>query len=246
MAIKEWLLRAFQAVVCPQTCVLCEASVANADFSPLCGECLRSLKPFRGPVCQQCGVPVPGSILESYCLCSLCREQDHQFRRAKSWGPYEGGLRRTIHAFKFQGCSRLAGPLGSLLEQCQNRSPDPVDCIVPVPLHPRKRRQRGFDQTMLLARVLSERTLLPIVRCVRRVRYSVPQFGLGYSERRRNVRGAFKLRRPEQIAGRRVLLIDDVMTTGATVEEVSRVLRIEACPREVVVATVARVSRLLE
>jgi len=159
---------------------------------------------------------------------------------------YEGRLRRVIQAFKFEGYSRLAGPLSDLLRKCLSEHFIDSEAIVPVPLHPKRRKQRGFDQTLLLARSLSAKTGIPLHQCVRRNRNTVPQFGLNHEHRRLNIKGAFELARGDELEGKRLLILDDVMTTGATVEEMCRVLQTEAAPEDVNVLTVARVSRNFE
>jgi ComF family protein len=240
------LKAAIGAFLFPQACVLCDHWVVNSRFSPLCSDCLGSLRPIRGPVCDNCGVPIPGNLLDLYAVCSSCREQGFSFSKARSWGPYEAGLRKLIQAFKFGGRPRLVAPISELLRCCQSEHFPDSDLIVPVPLHPKKKRERGFDQTLLLAKYLSARGRIPLLRCVNRKKYTRPQFGLNHADRRRNLRGAFGLSNRHQLDGKRILLVDDVMTTGATVEEVSRVLYRDARPFDVEVITVARAVRRLE
>jgi len=138
----------------------------------------------------------------------------------------------------------LAGPLSDLLRQCLSEHFIESEGIVPVPLHPKKRKERGFDQTLLLARSLSGKTGIPLHRCVRRNRNTVPQFGLDHERRRLNIKGAFELTSGHRLEGKRLLIVDDVMTTGATVEEMCRVLQTEAAPEDVNVLTIARVSKI--
>jgi predicted amidophosphoribosyltransferase len=106
-------------VVCPQACVLCKSWVANPDLSPLCAGCLAEIHPLLTSLCDKCGVPVPGDLTDSFVLCSNCREGRFHFTRARSWGLYEGSLRRIIQAFKFDGFMRLAAPLSDFLRQSQ-------------------------------------------------------------------------------------------------------------------------------
>jgi len=244
VTVADYLKLAIEAFVCPQACVLCDRWVANSDFSPLCSFCLDGIRPLRGPFCHKCGVPVPGNLLESHALCSSCREGSFRFSEARSWGLYEGELRRVIQAFKFDGHLRLVAPLADFLRQCQSEHFSNPDCIVPVPLHPKRRRQRGFDQTLLLAKSLSAKANIPLLRCIRRARNTVPQFGLNHEDRRRNIKGAFELTKGQGLEGKSILIVDDVMTTGATVEEMCRVLQTKAKPDDVRVLTVARVSKL--
>jgi ComF family protein len=190
-------------------------------------------------------VPIPGNLLELHAVCARCRNGGFRFHEARSWGLYEGDLRRVIQAFKFEGQSRLAAPLSDFLRECQSGNFPEADWIIPVPLHPRKRRERGFDQTSLLAESLSKKAGIPLAPCIRRIRYTQPQFGLDHLSRRRNIRGAFELNQRWTLDNKRVLLVDDVMTTGATVEEICRVLQLEARTKEILVLTVARVAKLI-
>ncbi len=224
--------------------MVCDQWVVNSDFSPLCSVCLGAIRPLQEPFCRKCGVPVPGSLQEAQTLCSLCSQGNYRFSEARAWGLYEGELRRVIQAFKFEGYMGLAVPLSDFLRQCQLVHFPDSDWIIPVPLHPKRKRQRGFDQTLLLAGSLSVRARIPLVQCIRRTRNTAPQFGLNHWERSRNVRGAFRLTQKEGLEGARILIVDDVMTTGATVEEMSRLLQETVKPADVQVLTVARVSKL--
>lgn len=155
-------------------------------------------------------------------------------------------MREVIRKFKFEGFQRLALPLAGLLHECwlQSKLELQIDSILPVPLHPKRRRQRGFDQTLLLSRILSRRLKIPIYRGLRRIRNTNPQFGLDLHERHRNIRGAFALKDPIPIAGSTVLLIDDVLTTGTTVGEISHLLRRESEVNKIVILTLARAPLL--
>ena len=232
-----------EALFFPQTCVIFGSWVVRSDFSPLCGDCFLSLEPSPRRICYYCGVSLPGNLLELHATCSRCRSESVVFDFARCYGAYAGNLRSTILKFKFEGHQRLAYPLASLLETCYQNSALPAipDWIVPIPLHPRKRRERRFDQTLLMSRILSRRLGIPVCEGLCRIRATVPQSGLDLPQRRGNVRGAFGLSRTDRLWDRNILLIDDVMTTGTTVSEASRLLRKEAQVRTIVVLTVARV-----
>jgi ComF family protein len=162
---------------------------------------------------------------------------------ARSAGRYHHALRNLIHAFKYDGRRFLSGPLATLLRHQCTDVLSTVDAVVPVPLHHWRRLRRGFNQSDDLARELG----LPVWRVLRRVRLGVPQAGLPAAGRQTNVLGAFGLRRPSsarmtrRLSRATVVLIDDVMTTGATAHECSRVL-LEAGVRDVRVLTVARAA----
>jgi ComF family protein len=176
-------------------------------------------------------------------LCGTCRRRRPAFAYARAGARYGEVMREALHAFKFGGRRALAAPLAELLT-----APGPAwlpegapDLIVPVPLHPRRERERGFNQALLLARRIGRAWGRPVrADVLRRTAATPPQTELGLEARRANVRGAFALRRPEVVAGRHVLVIDDVFTTGATVGECARSLR-KAGAARVGVLTVARV-----
>jgi ComF family protein len=153
-------------------------------------------------------------------------------------GPYEGALRRAIHLLKYERMTPLTRPLGERLALAAAELTG-FDAIVPAPLHWRRRWDRGFNQADLLAREVSRRTGIPIDRRLLRTRSTPPQAGLSAAERRRNVQGAFAAAGKSAIRGKRLIIIDDVMTTGATLEACARVLK-RAGASQVAVLTLAR------
>jgi ComF family protein len=231
-----------QALLFPEACVLCDQWVVNADLSPLCYKCLNSLEPVRPPTCEICGIPVPGDVLGQFPMCSNCRAGDAGFDLARSWGLYEGDLRRVIREFKFRNRRRLAVPLAGLLGQSSQCFEQAFQFILPVPSHRDRIKSRGFDQIRVLAKLLSRETGVPIFDGLSRIRSTKPQFGLPLRERSRNVKGAFQLEKPGFLEDRRILILDDIITTGATVREISRVLRSRAGPRWIGVLSVARAA----
>jgi len=162
------------------------------------------------------------------------------FDAAYCYGSYEGLLREWIHLYKYGRIKTLAGPLGELLAAAVPRN-ESFDAIVPVPLHWLRQWKRGFNQSAVLARQLSRTVGAPVVSALRRTRSTLVQAGLSNTARRRNVAQAFGSR-GRSVAGKRILLIDDVMTTGSTAAACARALR-EAGAARVTVATVARVDR---
>jgi ComF family protein len=183
----------------------------------------------------------PAHLIEL--LCSACRKHLPGFDYARSAARYEDVMREALHAFKFRGRRGLAAPLGDLLvEATEGRLPAGVPAVlVPVPLHPRRERERGFNQASLLARRVGLAWGVPVGGDVLvRVVATPSQTELDAPARRANVRAAFRLRRPELIAGRHVLLVDDILTTGATLSECARCLR-EGGAATVGALTVARV-----
>lgn len=209
----------------------------------MCASCLAKVQPLDAEFfCVQCRAPfLSAAPLDEQGRCALCRLGVHGFDAAYSYGFYEGELRELIHLFKYGRIETLAGPLGRLLALALPRDRE-FDVIVPMPLHWRKRWQRGFNQSQLLAREIARRTGIPLSKALRRVRFTAAQAGLTNAKRRRNVSGAFRARKTGALPGGRVLLIDDVMTTGSTAASGARALKL-AGARQVTLLTVARADR---
>jgi ComF family protein len=212
--------------------------------APVCPECLDRLPPLRAAAqCAQCGVPFENDApLHAAGLCGFCRRGVTAFDWGRGFGVYEGRLRHLIHLLKYERLEPLARPLGRCLAPLLAEA-GPVDVIVPVPLDRRRERQRGFNQAALIAAELSRTAGVPLGRGVlRRVRATETQTGLTRRQRRLNVRGAFRVRRPEAVAGRTVVLVDDVITTGATAAACAAALKRAGAARVVVLA-LARARR---
>jgi ComF family protein len=173
--------------------------------------------------------------------CALCRGGLRGFDAAYCFGSYDGTLRALIHLYKYSRIRTLSEPLARLLAAALPLDQS-FDLVTPVPLHWRRQWQRGFNQSELLARAVAQHRGIPVVRALRRARPTETQAGLSNTARRRNVASAFRCGRGAIVAGRRVLLIDDVMTTGSTAAACARVLK-QAGAARVVLLTVARVDR---
>lgn len=227
------------AVVFPSFCPACARALDHPTRGPLCEPCWEALPRHRGPLCR-CGLPLPPALT----LCGRCRRGLQPFAAGASLGPYEGGLRTAIHELKYRGRRRVARRLADALLGDARASAllCQADVLVPVPLHPRRRRERGFNQAELLAFELGRRTGLPVAgNALVRRKDTAPQTGLSAARRRQNVAGAFSVRRRVRIAGRVVVLVDDVLTTGATALACARALQ-DAAAGEVRLLAVARVA----
>jgi ComF family protein len=177
--------------------------------------------------------------------CALCRAGLRGFDAAYCFGSYDGTLRELIHLYKYRGIETLSKPLADFLAAALPLD-QRFDVVTAVPLHWRKQWQRGFNQSELLAREVARRYATPVMRTLARVRFTQTQAGLSNTGRRSNVAAAFRARRTSRtLTGRRVLLIDDVMTTGSTAAACARTLK-QAGAASVVLATVARVDRRFE
>lgn len=211
---------------------------------------------MAGEFCRICGEALFSSafVESGDALCGLCQRGQPPFQRALAYGSYDGGLRDLIHLLKYQQVRPAAGVLGRMLaeviEKLEAGIPDGVIALVPVPLHARKQAQRGFNQAELIARIALKQLARPqrfqlCTGVLERRRETISQIGLTGHQRRENLRGAFAVPKPAQVAGRQVVLVDDVFTTGTTVSECARVLR-RAGAAGVWVATVARTLKIAE
>jgi ComF family protein len=235
-AWRPWVTAALDLVF-PPLCPVCDGILGAGRRDPLCGACWEGFGRIAPPWCRCCGAPLG---IEG--LCGACRGRRPRFAYARAAVLYGDLVREAIHAFKFGGRRGLANPLGDLLagvglSALPGAAPD---ALVPVPLHPRRARERGYDQALLLAGRLERAWGVPVVADVLlRAVPTRPQTDLDAAARRRNVRDAFAVRRAEPIAGRHIVLVDDVLTTGATAGECARTLY-RAGAAAVGVLTVAR------
>jgi ComF family protein len=212
----------------PAICPACEARSDDPAARPFCAGCWARLPLLDGPACGGCGRPHPGL---GAAPCAACQASPAPFAFAGAVAAYHGGLRRAIHALKYERRAAVAAPLSRLLaERGPSRLPAPprdwADAVVPVPLHPARLAERGFNQAELLAAACARRWALPLERrALRRVRATAPQAALDAPARHANLRDAFRVPRPDRVVGRRLLLVDDVLTTGATAAAATRALR---------------------
>jgi ComF family protein len=226
------------AVVFPSECPACGQLLVQLGRGPLCEPCWHSLPRHHAIACR-CGLPLAPGLAS----CPRCRRGHQVFAAGCSLGPYAGALRVAIHELKFSGRRRAAARLAELLLEspATRELVATSEVLVAVPLHPRRLRERGFNQAALLAHELARRVGRPSFAdaLVRRLD-TAPQAGLSASARRRNVRAAFAVRRKPSVAGKTVTLVDDVVTTGATALACGREL-LAAGAREVRLLSVARV-----
>lgn len=224
----------------PRGCDACGARDPD-DGGHLCWNCRAEVQFLRPPFCSLCGDPVAGRVDHAY-VCALCAERKVHFDEARSAARYEGPAALAIRALKYHGHLWVARDLAEWLEAAVRTHYDPaeIDGVAFVPMHPLKKRERGFNQAEVLAVELAGRLGKPLApRAVRRVRQTPTQTRLTVPQRAANVRDAFEPRGNLALQGRRILLVDDVMTTGATVNECSRALKAGGAAA-VRVVTVAR------
>jgi ComF family protein len=233
------LLRETLLLIYPPTCAGCARALISDK--PFCPDCFSTLDLISEPYCPLCGIPYSAEATTNH-LCSDCFESVHRFDRARAAGLYQGLLREVIHRFKYGGQTFLVWPLARMLIDPARELTrlHGIDRVVPVPLHYNRLRQRGFNQSSLLAKRLGSLLKISVdYSSLKRTRWTDPQIGLSRNQRAVNVKGAFSLKTPEKIKGKGVLLVDDVFTTGETVNQCVRMLK-DGGAREVVVLTVAR------
>lgn len=230
-------------LIYPPRCLLCGAGM---EAGALCEACIRGFTPIHGPFCDRCG----GLREAGQAICEGCEKgPEPTFAWSQAMGQYGGTLRHAIHRFKYDGKTALAHPLGVALARSlddpftpllTSTSGEPLtfDAVVPVPLHPSRLRQRGFNQAERLARVVArERNWTLDAQGVWRTRRTHSQVRMeGREGRHDNVRGAFACRPLQRYAGKSVLIIDDVLTTGSTMSEVARVVRDTGASRVCIIA----------
>ena len=224
----------------PPRCLLCRKSLSAAGETYFCSTCREEFSYISGPLCAQCGIPFVSQAGVDH-LCSRCISSAPLFDQARAVGEYDGSLRTAIHRFKYDSRSLLAEPLGHLLADRgrQLLKGAPYDVVLPVPLHPHRLRQRGFNQSLVLARQVGQQWGIAVeAEGLKRIRWTDSQTMLPVKERLHNVRGAFAYN-GRGVENKAVLLIDDVYTSGSTVDECARVMKRNGAKR-VDVLTVAR------
>jgi ComF family protein len=238
-AIGAWWRTALDLVF-PRHCAGCEGPVAEGQEGYVCSDCLAVVTWVTEPFCAKCGDPIDGVAAKSF-TCSLCVEADPPFDLARSAVRYRGPIKTLLHQFKYSEGTHLAEDLGRLLAACVETHYDPAvfDLMAFVPLYHRRERERSYNQARLLAEQLGRRYDRPVLRGIRRVRDTGTQTRLHMAGRVENVRGAFEVTEPGWVQGKTILLIDDVMTTGATLREAASALKAAGAWR-VLAATVAR------
>jgi ComF family protein len=231
------------ALLYPQPCAVCGGSVEARADGIVCAACWAQTRIFSedDTLCWKCGALALGSVAEERRREVRCRRcDDEYFTAARACGAYEGALRASVLALKHE--PNVSRRLAELLFETQSRAPlNNATLIIPLPLHPERERERGFNQAAVLGRALAHLTNLPLDEwsLTRSIHTEQHRAGMDVRARRETVAGAFKVERPRLVEDERILLIDDVFTTGATVSTCARALR-EAGATEVFVLTVAR------
>jgi len=249
------LLKSSILFLYPAQCRYCEENLDPSDGHYICGSCWQEVEFIKRPYCEMCGHPLDplAALPEKVFSCGKCSEMKEEigslsFRKARSVAVYDSVVGEAFRLMKYDGKTVMAKPLADLMIEAMRLffGMEDYDCIVPVPLHKRRKRERGYNQVELIGRRLSRATGIPMeTHALIKTANTPPQVGLSYQERLRNVRGHFDVPDPSGLAGKKILLIDDVFTTGTTVNESARVLLRKGKVKYVDVFTLLRVVRKL-
>ncbi len=235
--VKPFLLAALDYIY-PRACVCCYAPL-TFDDSFLCQNCHHDIVRIHPPICETCGSPVRDENLNRK-RCGNCPGGKIFFEQVRSELDYnDERVHRMIHAFKFEYFHSMAAGLSEFLFQAYQRyyENEPIDGMISVPLHKRRQRHREFNQSQLLTRHLADKTNIPqLCDVVIRNRWTRPQVHLKPEERSQNVRGAYTVIRPDAIKGKNLLIVDDIVTTGSTVNELSKELHENGAKRMLVLS----------
>lgn len=226
----------------PPLCLSCTEVLPFGNRQGFCSECLNAVTFIHGGSCPVCGVIFPDSPAGDH-LCVSCLGKRPWFMSARAAVVYDGVIHDAIHRFKYGRNVTTGAALARILADFYFKDVDfgIFDAIVPVPLHVKRLRQRGFNQSLILARALAEKHGLNVdFSLLKRRKLTLTQTGLDKKERERNIAGAFVVDSPQKIRDKNLILVDDVYTTGATVNECAGTL-VEAGARQVAVITLARV-----
>ena len=239
----SWL-DALSSLFFPSPCRICQGPL-TFHRSLICESCWEAIRLIEFPICPCCGTPFSWEESQTSAvqfLCGTCRLQEPPFEQARSVAYYEGTMREAIHLFKYGKRQDMGRHLGRLMVSCFPPEWDlsAIDLVLPIPLHLRRRWERGFNQSLILATALTDSLCLKLeARLLLRSRPTLPQSDLSLSEKFSNLKGAFSVRRPHKIEGQGILLVDDVYTSGATAQEASKTL-LKAGAERVFVYTLAR------
>jgi ComF family protein len=229
----------------PPQCHCCDKVLGEREKG-VCSDCLSKIHWIEPPFCSVCGDPFPSREIDNH-PCGACITKRKHFTIARALGYYEGSLQEAIHRWKYEERVSLNPIFGEWMAEGLDHywGSHPIDLLIPVPLHRQRLRERGFNQALLLVKELSRRTGIPFrKRLLQKKKPTMPQVNLSGAEREKEVRGSFHVIGREELEGKSILLVDDVYTTGATVNECSKVLLAGGATR-VDVFTLAHAVKLL-
>ncbi|KUG24388.1 competence protein f [hydrocarbon metagenome] len=236
------VLNDLSKVIFPPQCPGCSEILYPYTAQIFCSNCTDNIKFIKGGICTICGTTFPDSPAENH-LCGECLEKKPYFSYARAVFSYENIILNAIHRFKYKRNMSIGEIMSSLMADFSFPDIDFTDysLIIPVPLHIKRLRERGFNQSLILARAIGKKRQIPVnFSLLKRRKFTTTQTGSNRNERKQNIKGAFEVSDKNKIKGENVILIDDVYTTGATVNECAKTL-IEAGVRKISALTLARV-----
>ncbi len=215
---------AFVRLIYPEVCLLCSGSLEIQDCY-ICGPCIHKIETLKPPLCPKCAMQIP-PYLSKMSRCPSCQNMKTHFDRGYALFPYQNEIKKILHSVKFSKKSWHLKALDPFLNDLTMPPIFDYDFLVPVPLDPIRKRQREFNQSHLIARLIHQHdNSSPIRSVLKKVKRTEPQSALDRSRRLENLGNAFKLRRGSKVSGKKILLIDDIVTTGATVNECAKCLK---------------------
>ena len=233
-------------LIYPRWCKICDIRLSQGSIVCFCKSCWDEIKFINPPYCKKCGIPYPLAQNSDSFVCGNCINNKSYISKIRAIGIYDGVLRKAIHEFKYKGKSKLGFHLANLMIKKIKENQEiieflkDVSFIIPVPLHRSKLKEREYNQSEILANLISKEIDIPVENnIIKRIKVTRPQSELKEEERQKNVKGVFEVKRNEKIEGKILLLIDDIVTTGATVEECAKVL-IKSGANEIRVLSLSR------
>ncbi len=242
----EYITEGILNFVFPLDCKICKKPIRESKGYSICEDCFKTIELIEQPYCIKCGKPlIPTDFFkqnrEIFCL--DCKIKKYSFEFSRSTAIYDKALKKCIHLFKYYGEKKLAKPLGKLMVDYLLKNGEfenKLDLIIPVPLHKNDLKKRGFNQSVLLGKVIGDYFSIPVKESVLvKKKLTSFQINLSKKEREKNILGAFSVEKPEEIKGKNILILDDVLTTGSTVEECAKEL-MKARAKNIFVLTLAQ------
>ena len=207
-------------ILYPQTCCFC-GKISDAE---ICPQCLKQVEYVKEPVCKKCGKPISNEEKET---CADCEGYEHFFDQGKSVWIHKGSVRWSLYQFKYHNRRIYGKTYGKELFRIYGQKIKEwgIDVIIPVPLHKKRRRKRGYNQSEIIAEILGKLTHLPVeTKMLERIKHTRPQKELNHKERQKNLQHAFDVKKGWKVP-QNVLVIDDIYTTGSTVDEIAKLLK---------------------
>ncbi len=242
----EYITEGILNFVFPLDCKICEKPIRESKGYSICEDCFKTIELIERPCCIKCGKPLISTDFfkqNREILCLDCKRKKYSFEFSRSTGVYDKVLKKCIHLFKYYGEKKLAKPLGKLMVDSLVKNDEfkkKIDLIIPVPLHRNDLKKRGFNQSVLLGKVVGDYFSIPVGESVLVKKKLTPfQVNLSKKEREKNILRVFSVEKPEEVKGKNILILDDVFTTGSTVEECAKEL-MKARAKNIFVLTLAR------